>query len=126
MRPRMYSEFNKLQGKLLIAARKNAGLTQEELAYKMGFSRTTITNMEAGKQNILSTTLYEFANVCAVPVADLFPTLYTKAEITRLSEDSIKEAERVAELEKENRELKQRLGQSRRWAKKIVDLGEDE
>jgi len=45
----------------LKAARHDAGLTQEELSDLVGVSRTTITNIETGKQGI---TAYELIIIC--------------------------------------------------------------
>jgi transcriptional regulator with XRE-family HTH domain len=49
-------------GRTLKALRKMRGLTQAELAARMRLSRTSIANIEAGRQTITVQTLYEFAD----------------------------------------------------------------
>lgn len=50
-------------GELIRAAREKAGLTQEELGQRIGLTRTSITNIENGRQNIQVHTLYSIASV---------------------------------------------------------------
>ena len=56
----------------LPAARVNAGLSQIELAEKMGVSRSTIINWEAGKTKIGVAQLHYFCEVCGVPEECIF------------------------------------------------------
>ncbi len=50
-------------GKVISTRRKDLDLSQEELAILTGFGRTSITNIEAGKQKILFHDLFIFAEV---------------------------------------------------------------
>ena len=53
------------------AARVAAGLTQEELAEKMGVSRQTIINWETGKQEMKTLYLYAFCHVTGFSEDDI-------------------------------------------------------
>mgnify|MGYP001580414373 FL=1 len=51
----------RLVGLKISFIRETVGFTQEELAKKIGLTRTSLTNIEAGKQRILMHTLEEIA-----------------------------------------------------------------
>ena len=60
------------------AARVAAGMTQEELAEKMGVSRQTIINWETGKQEMKTLYLYAFCHVTGFSEDDiLLPKMST-------------------------------------------------
>ena len=60
------------------AARVAAGMTQEELAEKMGVSRQTIINWETGKQEMKTVYLYAFCHVTGFSEDDiLLPKMST-------------------------------------------------
>ncbi len=60
------------------AARVAAGLTQEELAEKMGVSRQTVINWETGKQEMKTVYLYAFCHVTGFSEDDiLLPKMST-------------------------------------------------
>lgn len=48
-------------------------MTQESLAVKVGMTRTSITNIEKGRQKVLSHILVELANALNVPLVELLP-----------------------------------------------------
>lgn len=60
-------------GAAVRAARERAGLTQEELGRRVGLTRTSITNIERGRQQIQVHTLYALAEALEVAVAGLLP-----------------------------------------------------
>lgn len=60
-------------GQLIRAARLNAGLTQEALASQLGLTRTSITNIEVGRQRIQVHMLLDIAARLGVPPASLLP-----------------------------------------------------
>lgn len=61
----------------LAAARVSAGLTQEQLAEKMGVTRKTITKWETGKTRIKPAYLYAFCGFTGFSVDDiLLPEKY--------------------------------------------------
>ena len=53
------------------AARVNAGLTQQELADKMGVSRSTVINVENGYTEVRPVYLYAFCHVVGVSEGDI-------------------------------------------------------
>lgn len=55
-------------GQLMKAMRLHRGLTQEQIAKKLGVSRPAIPNMEAGKQNIYLHHLIRTADACGFEV----------------------------------------------------------
>lgn len=65
----IYKEF----GRRLRHARKAAELTQEALADGVGLSRTSITNIEKGRQRIPLHALFLLASAVGVPPAALLP-----------------------------------------------------
>ena len=67
----IYKEF----GDRLRQARVNAGLTQGEVARRVGLSRTSITNIERGNQVVPLHLLYAVADATGVEVMVLLPHL---------------------------------------------------
>jgi transcriptional regulator with XRE-family HTH domain len=61
-------------GKMVRDAREAAALTQGLLAQHVGLTRTSITNIERGRQKIQVHTLYAIAEALNVRVATLLPT----------------------------------------------------
>ena len=53
------------------AARVNAGFTQQELADKMGVSRSTVVNMEKGHSEVRPLYLYAFCHIVGLPVDNI-------------------------------------------------------
>ena len=56
-----------------IAARRNGRLTQEALASKTSLTRTSIINIEKGRQQILLHTLVDIATALQVSPVELIP-----------------------------------------------------
>jgi len=65
----LYAEF----GSRLAAARKRRRLSQAALGTLTGFSRTSITNIERGRQAVQLHHLYTFASVLGVAIEELYP-----------------------------------------------------
>jgi transcriptional regulator with XRE-family HTH domain len=65
----LYAEF----GTRLATARKRRKLSQAALGTLSGFSRTSITNIECGRQAVQLHHLYTFASVLGVAVDELYP-----------------------------------------------------
>jgi len=65
----IYKEF----GRLLKKNRTEAGLTQEALAKRVGLSRTSITNIEKGRQHINLHMLYVLSDSIGVRPSGLMP-----------------------------------------------------
>lgn len=66
---RLYKEF----GRVLRDRRKNAHLTQQELADRVGLSRTSITNIELGRQHTPLHFLYSLASAVGTLPDQLLP-----------------------------------------------------
>lgn len=62
-------------GQFIKAARVQQHLTQEELAMQVGLTRTSINNIEHGRQRIQIHTLYMFAEALHTRPAALLPSL---------------------------------------------------
>jgi len=67
--PAMYRDV----GRLVRAFRRKRKLSQEALAQRVGHTRTSITNIEAGRQRIPLDLVYKFANVLEIEVRELIP-----------------------------------------------------
>ncbi|SRR6266498_3987843 len=68
-----HPELYKQIGYRIRQARKAAGLTQEKLAEQVSLTRTSVTNIEKGRQRLLVHTLAEIARELDVPLAKLLP-----------------------------------------------------
>ncbi len=67
------SELYEQVGILVRIAREKVGLNQQDLAKLIGLQRTSITNIEAGKQKFQLHTLFNIANALNIPVKSLLP-----------------------------------------------------
>src|SRR5438132_978141 len=63
----------KIIGDRIRQGRKEQGLTQAELAQEMGFERTSITNIESGKQHPPLHLLYKLCAVLEMDIKSLLP-----------------------------------------------------
>jgi transcriptional regulator with XRE-family HTH domain len=66
-------ELYQIVGRKVKLARKASKLTQEDLASRVSMTRTSVTNIEKGRQKFLLHTLFELAAAMKVPVAQLIP-----------------------------------------------------
>lgn len=64
-------DMRKLVGRNAIRLRKAAGLTQEQLAERSGFSQQYISRLEQGRRNPTVVTLYELASALGVSHVEL-------------------------------------------------------
>ena len=71
-------------GKLICAARKKQKMTQESLGNAISLTRTSITNIERGRQKLLLHTLAKIADVLGVAIAQLLPVSSADADSTLL------------------------------------------
>lgn len=60
-------------GARLHQLRRSSGLTQEQLARRLGINRTTLVNIEKGRQRVAVHQLVEFAQVLGCDPVDLLP-----------------------------------------------------
>jgi transcriptional regulator with XRE-family HTH domain len=88
----LYGRF----GGMLRTARKDAGLTQQDLAERVGLTRTSITNVESGLQHINLRQLYLLAAAVGLRPAALLPD-HDGATEELISEHALKDLEEDAE-----------------------------
>lgn len=77
-------------GQRIRIARENKNLTQEDLGKLVNLTRTSITNIEGGKQKIPIDSLYNFAEVLNTNVYSLLPnegTLLQNIQLPGYEED---------------------------------------
>jgi transcriptional regulator with XRE-family HTH domain len=67
-------EIDKRFGQLLAKRRKRAGISQERLADILGLTRTSVTNIEQGRQPVQLHTLFTIADALGIEPTDLMPT----------------------------------------------------
>ena len=100
----LYTEI----GRLIFEERDKKGLTQAELADKVFLSRTSITNIEKGKQKILVHVLLRVAAALEVNLESLLPDTEISIDkkvvnkyLNNLSDDARKFAESVLKADEE-------------------------
>ncbi len=81
-------------GRRIRQARTEIGQTQEGLASMVSLTRTSIVNIEKGRQKILLHTLVDIASALQVPSVDLLPssTHSSKLELDTLLEGQTQKA----------------------------------
>lgn len=62
-------------GEIVKARRIALGLTQEQLGEIVGLSRTSVTNIEIGRQRVLLSDLFDFARAFGVSPKTIFNAL---------------------------------------------------
>lgn len=77
-------------GSLLREARLRAGLTQHELALRVGWSPDTLANYETGRRGLRAAQLIEVASALGVPPAALLLDVPEAGEVLRRLGDSRK------------------------------------
>lgn len=79
--------FYRQVGKMVREARKQRGLSQADLAAAVDLTRTSISNIEKGRQKFLLHTFFEFAETLDVYPASLLPqesTAVTESDLKKL------------------------------------------
>jgi transcriptional regulator with XRE-family HTH domain len=98
----IYEEF----GRGLYRTRKAANLTQEALAERVGLSRTSITNIEKGRQHVSIHILFSLANALGIEPAELLPEKKAAFNLEMMDQELLKES---------------RLGQeAKEWVQRII------
>lgn len=95
-------------GRRVREARRAAKLTQENLAERVSLTRTSVTNIEKGRQKLLLHTLFELAAAMKIPVDRLIPEPQQEApvQIEEKASENLSEVERewiLSELTKSSR-----------------------
>jgi transcriptional regulator with XRE-family HTH domain len=101
--------FYEQLGQRLATARRTQRLTQERLGDSVDLSRTSITNIEKGRQIVPAHLLAKFAQTLNVSILELLPPI-----------EAVRPSHRV------ERELDALEPYKRDWAKKILALGRTE
>lgn len=94
-------------GRALRKRRETAGLTQEVVAQRVGLSRTSITNIEQGRQHVSLHVLYALADAMGAKPGDLLPDPSTLVERDEALARSLEE--QPVELDDETKDWVQRL-----------------
>jgi transcriptional regulator with XRE-family HTH domain len=79
-------------GNRIARARKKSGLSQHDLAVRIGLQRTSVTNIEKGRQKIMVHTLIDMAKHLNVEARDLLPrgeAASSGHDVTRLFEEGV-------------------------------------
>lgn len=76
-------QFYEQFGAKIRLARVQAGLSQEELGRRVGLTRSSISNVEKGRQHSLAHMVVEFATALDIAPAGLLPTGPTAADPLR-------------------------------------------
>lgn len=83
--------------------RKLKGLTQKDLAEKIGMGDTTIANYEKGFRTPKKNTLFKLANAFDISIDDLFPPIHSPSAATPASDTARAISETVERLEEPRR-----------------------
>lgn len=76
--PHMDDQLYRLFGSRVRALREGKNVTQEELAKRVDLSRTSITNIEKGRQRVLLHQMVEIANALEAAPTELIPVISPK------------------------------------------------
>jgi putative transcriptional regulator len=85
----VYKEVNSMKNIALIQARKRKGLTQEELASMLGYSKAGISNWENGYSNPSLSDAFKVSEILEEDINNLFFGL--KVQVLCTKNDSKKE-----------------------------------
>ena len=90
------SESYEYIGSRIASARAAAGMAQATLAEAIGLTRTSISNIEKGRQKMLVHTLLDIARALSVQPTELLPTPYSLTDDTlRFSGSEVSPIERA-------------------------------
>ena len=67
------SEHDRLVGRRLAAARTETGLSQTEVARRMGFAQSRVAKLEIGTRRLLFSEAIAFADLYGISLSDLIP-----------------------------------------------------
>ena len=99
--------FYRLFGSSLRQARRDAGLSQADLAVAIKLTRTSVSNIEKGRQKVLLHTFGEMLHVLSVQPGELLPDAPPAPSLglNRLAHDARDFVERGLGLEREEHDL---------------------
>jgi transcriptional regulator with XRE-family HTH domain len=102
--PPFSARLHKFTGARIRNHRLALRMKQEDLAQRVGLSRTSITNIESGRQRLLLDHLYELAGALGVEPTELIPN---RIEISEQTMPKFGKQNKLTSAQKE-------------WAKKIL------
>jgi DNA-binding XRE family transcriptional regulator len=73
--------FYRELGTQIVQIRKDRNITQEQLATILGLTRTSVTNIEKGRQKILFHTCVMIAQALSVDLMELMPTAFSRSSM---------------------------------------------
>lgn len=76
-------EFYEGFGARIRSARRRVGINQEELGRRVGLNRSSISNVEKGRQRVPAHMIMEFATALDIPPAELLPTGPVEPDLLR-------------------------------------------
>lgn len=82
-------------GQLIAKRRKSVGLSQADVAASVGLTRTSISNIETGRQKMLVHTLLDIADALEVPAASLLPSHAEDAQPLPFTGKDLSETDRA-------------------------------
>ena len=94
-----FDSLYSLIGERIRGARENAGLSQAKLAEKLKMSRTSVVNIEAGRQRLPIHVLWQIADEIGTEASLLIPRqseYYEQAQPMSLDAETIEEIEKAA------------------------------
>ena len=97
----MIQRFYRDVGSRVRAARATAGMTQEDLASELSIGRSSIANLEAGRQRIPLHTLMLIADILKVQPAELLP----RRSISEHVDDFFNVDEQLAKVGEDSRDF---------------------
>lgn len=68
----MNDNINKMFGARIVALRKKAGITQEELSFRCGIHRAYMGTIERGEKSVTLNTVVKIANGLNIEIKELF------------------------------------------------------
>lgn len=83
------SSIYRVIGKAIRDAREGSKLSQQDLATAVRMSRTSITNLENGNQQVPLHTLYEIAEALRVDVRSLLPDVPPASETRSFGDEDV-------------------------------------
>lgn len=84
--PLSAKEIYRLVGMQIRKERNKRRLTQEELGSRIKLTRTSITNIEKGRQKVLLHTLFEISQALNAPLEELLAPLNSLSQSLRVEE----------------------------------------
>jgi transcriptional regulator with XRE-family HTH domain len=69
-----FDQFYREFGRRVRSVRENAGITQAQLASAIGLTRSSVANLEAGRQKVLLHVLIVMAELLQVEPSELLPS----------------------------------------------------